>query len=375
MALFTGWNQFKKILLVRPDNMGDLVMTTPAFRALKQTFPEAHLTLLTSTVGGVVAAGLPEIDETIIFDVPWVKNGSADAAQLDDDTNGVTALVEQLKREKFDAAILFTVYSQNPLPAAMICYLAGIPQVLGYCRENPYRLMNCWLPDTEPLQGVQHEVERQLSLVASIGAKTDDKHLRLPVKMDSLAQAKEILSSTIDSDKKWLILHAGVSEQKRKFPPEHYAKAMRQLVKQGWQIVLTGSESEMQDVADLAAQIGDGAFNLAGKLNLDQLIAAISLAPIVVSNNTGPVHLAAATGTPVVVLYAMTNPQHTPWMVPSRVLYFEVTPELRSRNQLLQTFPGPSEPRASAAALAEAVTELYDQTKTNYQDRIRPVVS
>lgn len=353
---FPDWDSYQSVLCVRPDNMGDVLMTVPAIRALKQSVPDRKITLLTSSVGAAIARLIPEIDDVIVFDVPWVKN---DAAH---DPASIFTVVGQLKG-RFDAAVIFTVYSQNPLPAAMLCYLAEIPHVLGYCRENPYQLINCWVPDTEPLEEIRHEVDRQLDLVATIGAQTEDKKLSLQLTVEEREAVREKLAQHIDLQRPWLILHAGVSEDKRLYPADKYTEAMRELVQRGYQIVLTGSLSEHDYVETLREGIGDGAYNLAGAFSITELCAAIAEAPLLVSNNTGPVHIAAAVGTPVVVLYAMTNPQHTPWMVPSRVLYFPVPEDLKSKNRFLQTFPGNAEPQASPEGIVQAVDELIGEGK------------
>jgi lipopolysaccharide heptosyltransferase II len=344
------WRNCRNILCVRLDNLGDVLMTTPALRALKESASRPALTLLTSSAGSAISRLIPEIDATIIFDVPWVKNNTPRADVLD--------VVKALAAQKFDAAVIFTTYSQNPLPAAMLCYLAGIPNVLGYCRENPYQLINCWVPDSEPLDLIQHEVERQLALVKVVGAITKNTRLDLRFSSASKTSATNKLASYIDMGKPWLLLHSGVSEEKRRYPLSQYAVAMRELAKQGYQIVLTGSSSEQEYVGTLADAIGTSAHNTAGVFSLEELAAVIKQAPVLVSNNTGPVHIAASVGTPVVVLYALTNPQHTPWRTPAEVLYFSVAPEQRSKNRFLQHFPGPSMPQASPEAIVKAVENL-----------------
>src|SRR5690606_30525168 len=92
----------------------------------------------------------------------------------------------------------------------------------------------------------------------------------------------------------------------------------------GWRLALTGAPAEHELVERLAREGYGAAVSLAGALSLAELAALIAEAPLLISNNTGPVHVAAAVGTPVVDLYALTNPQHTPWHVPSRVLYRDV---------------------------------------------------
>lgn len=365
MIRLTQWPDGWRILCLRPDNLGDVLMTTPAFRALKLSFPRSHLTLLTSSVGSAVASMIPEIDALITFDVPWVGAPGSGAGEEESDPALVYRMTEQLRNHSFDAAIIFTVQSQNPLPTAMLCYMAGIPRVLSYCRENPYRLISDWVPDPEVLVATRHEVIRQLDLVATVGAHTTDRHLSLHVPPAARAQARQALQTAgVDLLQPWIVLHPGVSEEKRRYPADAFAAAGRQLIQeQGLQVVLTGSSSEQAYAESIRQQMEPGhpsrrVFNLAGTFDLPTFAGLIGEAPVLLSNNTGPVHIAAAVGTPVVVLYAKTNPQHTPWEVPSRVLYFDVPAHLRSRNTLLQQFPEPTGSKASPEAIVRAVEAL-----------------
>jgi len=364
------WKDGLRILCVRLDNLGDVLMTTPAFRALKTTWPACHLTLLTSSAGAAVAAYIPEIDQIIRFDVPWVQGSGGDRKTL-------LSMANRLSEYGFDAAIVFTVQSQNPLPAALLCYLAGIPRVLGYCRENPYQLMTDWVPDPEVLVATRHEVDRQLALVKTIGCQVEDGPLSIRVAMPDRDYARELLvRAGLAIYRPWVVLHPGVSEAKRSYPTDYFAQAARQLIEEhDYQIVITGSAAE-RPLADAIYQQLDSyprsdrsggqlpVLNLAGQLTIGQLIGLIAEAPGLIANNTGPVHIAAAVGTPVVVLYAKTNPQHTPWRVPNRVLYFDVPVALRSRNVLLQQFPDTDGPVASPDAIVWAVHELVPELKS-----------
>ena len=290
------------------DNLGDVLMTTPAFRALKSTWSRCELTLLTSSAGAAIAEHLPEIDRVIRFDVPWMQTGT-------DNRGAFLSMTTQLKRDKFDAAILFTVQSQSPLPAALLCYMAGIPQVLGYCRENPYQLMTHWVPDPEVLMATRHEVERQLALVQTVGCHTTDPLLSLRIPEADRQWVQQQLSiANIDRSRPWVILHPGVSEAKRRYPADEFVRAFRQLVlTEAYQLVLTGSATERPLTEAIVRQLGDGPIlNLAGQLSIAQLISLIAEAPLLVANNTGPVHIAAAVGTPVVALLCQNqSPAHT----------------------------------------------------------------
>lgn len=314
-----SWDNAQRILCVRLDYVGDVLMTTPALRALKQSRPDRHITLLTSPGGAAVTPYLPEVDETITYAAPWLKSSRPH------DTAADFAMIDRLARGRFDAAAIFTVYSQNPLPSAMLCYLAGIPLRLAHCRENPYQLLTDWVPDTEPQQQIRHEVRRQLDLVASVGAHADDERLSFGIRPDDDAFIAALLrAQDIDSTQPWIVLHPGATAPSRRYPTRHFTEAARMLADElRCPLIFTGSTEESPLVEQIRSTI-PGSHSLAGQLSLGQLAALIARAPLLISNNTGPAHIAAATGTPVVDLYALTNPQHTPWQVPSRVLFHDV---------------------------------------------------
>ncbi|MGI5827806.1 MAG: glycosyltransferase family 9 protein [Patescibacteria group bacterium] len=316
-----SWENVKKVLAVRLDSMGDLLMTTPALRAIKESLHTKKLVLLTSRSASLATQFIPEIDQTIVFDAPWVKTQSNNIA-----ANYISNTIAKLKKEQFDAAIIFTVCSQNPLPAALLCYMSQIPLRLAYCHENPYALLTHWRPDPEPQFFIRHEVERQLSLVASVGYTASNKTLSLTLTQTAhnsvIAKLKTL---KVDLHIPWVVLHPGVSEERRQYPLKNFCKALKELQKlTDFQILVTGNAAETELSRQAAQEIGRKAVSLGGQLTLEEFAALIALSQLLITNNTGPVHIAAAVGTPVVDLYANTNSQHTPWMVPNRVLIFDV---------------------------------------------------
>jgi len=326
----TAWKNCKNILVIRLDNMGDLLMSTPAIRALKETF-NSRITVLTSSMAAGIARNIPEIDETITFNVPWVKSANASFSY------DFLRMVEVLKAKQFDAAVIFTVFSQNPMPAVMLAYLADIPKRLAYCRENPYELLTNWVPDQEPYTFIKHQVERDLDLVATVGATTSNDLLSLKIPDSWDSAQKKLAKNSIDLQKPWIILHPGVSELKRQYPTESWIELGKKLVTDfGYLLILTGSASEKKLTDEIQQGIDTNAFSIAGLLSLDEYICLIKEASLLIAVNTGPVHIAAATQTPVLVLYAQTNPQHTPWKTCSKVLYFEVPEALQSKNEVLK---------------------------------------
>jgi lipopolysaccharide heptosyltransferase II len=317
------WDKAENILCVRLDSIGDVLMTTPAFRALKESKPGRKLTLLTSGSGEAIAHLIPEINEVIRFDSPWMK-----ATPQRDDSGFDVEMIEQLRQEKFDAAVIFTVFSQNPLPAAYLCYLAEIPLRLGYCRENPYQLLNHWLKDNETEHSLRHEVRRQLDLVRFVGCETTNDRLSLIVPEAAIQSTVNLLvmqDPHFNMNEPWIVIHPGATAQSRRYPAEKYITVADILTcDHNLQVVFTGTKSEHQLVEFIRANVRGHTTSLVGRINLAEMTALIKMAPLLITNNTGPAHMAAALDTPLVQLYALTNPQHTPWKGTSRVLSHDV---------------------------------------------------
>lgn len=315
-----AWRDAERVLCVRLDNLGDVLMTTPALRALKSASPARHLTLLTSRSGAELAPYVPEIDTIITYDAPWMKQPSEAAAEACD------GLIDRLYGGGYDAAVIFTVYSQSALPAALVCWLARIPLRLAYCRENPYQLLTDWTHDPEPHLLVRHEVQRQLDLVATVGCRTLDERLSFhPRPEDEAKTAAKLRAAGIDLEAPWIVVHPGASAPSRRYPAESFGAAVAALGEAcAHQVLVTGSHDEVALTRAIVAALPRRAFSLAGVLGLGELGLVLQHAELLISNNTGPVHIAAAVGTPVVDLYALTNPQHAPWQVASRVLYHDV---------------------------------------------------
>jgi lipopolysaccharide heptosyltransferase II len=319
MGWTADWSQAKNLLCVRLDSMGDVLMTEPAIRALKEDHPERRITLLTSPSGAEAGALLPSIDDVITYRAPWMKSAT-DGADND------LEFVRELRNRGFDGAVIFTVYSQNPLPAALMLYLAEIPLRLAHCRENPYHLLTHWVEEEEPEHLQRHEVQRQLDLVGRIGCSTENEAIQLKLSNAHRLEGRDaIRSAGIQTSRPWMVVHPGASASSRRYSSEGFAEVIRRLTfDEEIQVVLTGSSEESLILDEVQRASGLPTYAVVRDLSLGGLAALISEAPLLLSNNTGPVHLAAGVGTPVVDLYALTNPQHTPWHVASRVLYEDV---------------------------------------------------
>jgi ADP-heptose:LPS heptosyltransferase len=312
-----AWAAARRILLVRLDSLGDAILMTPAFHAIKETQPASHLTLLTSPVGAQIAGLSPDVDEVLPYSSPltdpWLEAPHTPERELQ--------LVETLRRRDLDAAIIFTSFHQSPLPAALLCYLAGIPLRVGATDDGAGSLLTTrhhWPP------GLYHEVERALNLAEAVGFHTADPELRLvvPAAVRRRVQAR-LAAEGQDPSRLSIVLHPGCAMPARTYDWQRFAAAADLLIERlGAQMVLTGSAAEVPLVARIRARMKHPALSWAGQGDLAEIAALTEAADLVVTNNTGPAHLAAAVKTPVVVLFAWTNPpeQWRPWRVPQRVL-------------------------------------------------------
>jgi ADP-heptose:LPS heptosyltransferase len=325
----SNWIDVKNVLVVRLDNMGDLLMSAPAIRALKETF-HCRITVLTSSMAKGIAHYIDSIDEVIEYNVPWVKTS-------ENVSDSFFQMVDHLKSKKFDAAVIFTVFSQNPLPAAMLTVLAEIPKRLAYCRENPYLLLTDWIPDQEPYSFIRHQVQRDLDLVRQIGAQVNNDEITILSTDQHWQTVQNKLSAMGVDPLRWILFHPGVSEEKRAYPVALWRSAAKRIINElKYDIVITGTASEQNLADQIRTGIKQSIFSLAGKLSLDEFVTVIKHAPLVISVNTVTVHIASATKTKIIVLYALTNPQHTPWKTLSKILTFPVRENLQSRNEVLR---------------------------------------
>lgn len=318
---FVEWQNAQNILAVRLDAFGDVLMTSPALAALKCVRSGRRLTILTSRAGAEAAALIPAVDDIMVYEAPWMKSSE----HRNSDAAADRALIDSLQNRRFDAAVIFTVYSQNPLPAALACFYADIPLRLAHCRENPYRLLTHVVEETEPQKEVRHEVARQLDLVAAIGAAAPDESLQVRIGRAAVARVHQWIEHKRLSHSRLVVIHPGASAPSRRYRPDGFAATANALINAGCDIIFSGDGSDLPLIAKIRDQVKVGqSYSAAGELTFEEFGALLQRADLLVSNNSGPVHLAAAVGTPVVDIYALTNPQHTPWGVRSRVLFHDV---------------------------------------------------
>src|SRR5581483_10597241 len=218
-----AWLAAKNFLVVRLDNIGDIIMLGPALRAIKETSPQAHLTLLASPAGATAAPLLPWIDDVITWRTIWQDVGNRIAF----DPARERQLIETLAQRHFDAALIFTSFSQTPHTPGYVCYLAGIPLRAGESKEFGGSTLTTELRGT-PEEA--HQVERNLRLVENLGFRARDRRLTIAIPAVARERAPELLRQAgIDEQEPFILLHPGASAQARRYPARHFGTVARML--------------------------------------------------------------------------------------------------------------------------------------------------
>ncbi|HEX7292448.1 MAG TPA: glycosyltransferase family 9 protein [Conexibacter sp.] len=295
------------ILVARLDNDGDVLLAGPAIRAAERD--AERLTLLCGPRGLQAAALLPGVDDILVHRAEWI-----DPEPRPFENGPTKRLLHEVARRAVDEAAILTSFHQSPLPLALLLRLAGVPRIGATSEDYPGSLLDV----RHRVDDDVHEVERSLSLMRAMGhtlSPEDDGALRV---LHGPAHAPFAAP--------YVVVHPGASVPARAWAPERNAELVAALAAAGWNVAVTGAPSERALTAQVAAGAApadaDSVRDLGGATDLAQLATVLEGAAAVVVGNTGPAHLAAAVGTPVVSLYAPTVPTERwrPWRVPHALL-------------------------------------------------------
>jgi len=312
MAPHLDLNSIRRILVMRLDNIGDVIMMGPALRALRRRFPEAELVLMASPAGAQAAPLLPWIDDVIPWRVVWQDIGRPEVRP-----DREFELIHALRQWKFDLALVFTSFSQSPHPPAFVCQMAGIPQFYGQSQETGFSVFPAF-----PIEG--HQAERNLHLLESLGLPIEDRRLsiRIPRSAES-SLAGLARRSGLDLRQDYLLLNPWTSCDSRTYPPERFARAAQILSQRsGLLVVVSGSRREREKSGAVLDVLGPKAIDLVGQTDVCQFAALVAHSRVVLTGNTSALHLADATGVPVVAPYSGTEleSQWAPRSAPARLL-------------------------------------------------------
>ncbi len=316
-AFPSGWEAVRRVLALRLDNVGDVVMLGPALRTLRRNLPGAHITLMGSSGGAHVAPLLPWVDEVMAERVVWQDAGG----RMPLDPQRELALVGRIAQGRFDAALVFTSFSQSPWPPAYACYLAGVPLRAGQADDFGGSLLTHVVP---PLDRAAHQVDRNLHLLERLGFTVAGRHLEIHVPVSARESAARMLEPfDLTPGHAFVALAPGASCAARRYPPERFPVVAARLADAGLPVVVVGSEREAWLAAPiLEANRGRAVWSLVGRTDVAELAAVLAEAALVVTNDSGPMHLADAADSPLVVLFSGTDleSQWRPRRSPARLL-------------------------------------------------------
>lgn len=292
-----------RVLVARLDDLTNVLLLAPVLRLLRQRFPGAYITLLTSPQGSQAAPLFPWINDVIVSEA------------LEQDIHGKVCfnperelgLLEEINAGNFNAAFIFTGALQSPLPAAYACYLAGIPHRLGFS-ENPgggALSFNVASPAEE-----LHQVDRNLALLEAVSLPAGPRHLelRVPVKVQQTVD-QMLLSEGVRPELPFLVMAPGAGSSARRYRPQAYAEVLRLIsAETGLPILITGTAQEtatLQPILESARKLRTGrVVSLVGRTSVPELAAILRRSALVITNNSPVLQIADAFRRPIVALYS-----------------------------------------------------------------------
>ncbi len=281
----------RHVLVVRTDHLGDMLLTLPVVSVLKGAYPDCRVTVLASAVNAEAARHHPEVDAVIID--PLEAKGSG--------LRGVRSLTRQIRRLGCDVAIVV-----HPTPRlALAVWLARVPMRIGTGYRAYSLLFTHRVHEHRRRPPWKHEAVYNVNLLRPLGLLLDDATgMRWRVDAGDAAHIDRLLQRAGLAGTDLVAIHPGNAGSALNWSPAQYSEVGKRLIAGGKRVVITGSEGERRLTAQVAEGIGPGAVDLGGMLTVAQLAALLRRCALYIGSSTGPTHLAAAVGIPVVALYS-----------------------------------------------------------------------
>lgn len=305
----------QRILLIQLSAIGDTILTIPTIQAIRDRFPTAHLAMVASSINLQYLEGCPHIDQHI----------PCRLEEMTKSPRNLIAFIIGLRRQKFDWAIDFEHW---PRLSALITYGSGASRRVGFRSEKQHRHY-LFTDVVEHVPG-QHEVVNFLKIARLLGCPSGETDLEVWLKREDWDWAREFFDEMgIDPNRPVIAIHPEAGrrgEPRRRYPQDKFVLVADALVERyNAQIILTGAPSEIELSQQIALQTRSPCIVAAGKTHINQLAALFANVDFVICGNCGPMHLAAAAGTPVVALHGPTNPsQWAPWGNRHTILHVDV---------------------------------------------------
>ncbi len=281
--------RYRRILIVRTDRIGDLLLSTPVIYALRQKYPQAYISMMVAPYAKDIVEGNPYLDEIIVYD----KDGKHKSWPRSFKFSG------RLKKKKFDLALILHPTNRVHL----VTFLAGIPERLGYNRKFGFLLTQ--KKEHTKQEGSKHEAEYNLDLLGDLGITGNARDLFMPIRDELELWVEDLfVKQGIKNTDKILAVNPGASCPSKVWPVERFAQVAEKLAgRYNFKILILAGPKDMHLADKLAREIKVKAINLAGKTSVSQLASILKRCALFISNDSGPVHIASALGTPVISIF------------------------------------------------------------------------
>jgi lipopolysaccharide heptosyltransferase II len=286
----------ERILIIEVNWLGDILFTTPAIRAVRENNPKAFIACLAVPRCIEMLEGNPDINEIIVLDEKGRHRGIF----------GKISLISELRKKRFDTVISF----HRSMSRMLIAFLAGIPRRIGY-----YTRKRSWLLTAAvslPEQAL-HRVEYFLNITREAGMDTKNRDYGFYIPEEASVKADDILSKAgVGKEEDFFIINPGGNWPPKRWPKERYALLCRKLKERyGNKVIITGAEKDMPLADDIIKISENSALSICGKTSLKELAAIMKRSRAVVSNDSGPMHIAVSQKVPTVALFGPTSPKIT----------------------------------------------------------------
>ena len=311
--------QPRRILVIRLDLIGDLVLSMTVVRALKRTYPDAEIDLLALPSSAQIVKDDPDLSNIITYD-PNVWRRPKALIQGRNWRDAVS-VVRRLRARRYDIAV--SVFGNW---AAMLAVASGARRRVGFGRESYPGFMTDSVAGRHWQQGERlHEVDYCLKLAraAGVAVTPDDRIPRLFVAASVRDELDELLHKLgIGKDKPLIACHVSSNNgQSKRWPVPYWATLIDRLIcERGAQVVLTGAPGDLPLIERVTSRMEQKAFNMAGKTSLAQLAALLQRADVLITGDSGPMHIAGAVGTPLIAIHGPTDPAQSGPVSPSATI-------------------------------------------------------
>lgn len=290
--------KIEKILITRTDRIGDVVLSTPVLEAVRTRFPLATIAMIVTPATKELVDGNPNLDEVIVYD----KSG------LERSWLGTWRFAQRLRNRKFDIAI--HLHPTNRVN--WVSFFAGIPIRLGYDRKN-HRLLTHVIPHQKQ-EGKKHEAEYNFDLLKPLGI--DGFHelkTYVPLHESCYEELDQIKKEAGLNSGPFVAMNAGASCPSKMWPASRFAELADKISEKfGLTVVFIGGEKEKIISAQMMRWMKTKPVDLTARLTLSQLAWLLKEADLLVSNDSGPVHIANAVGTPAISIFGRKQPGLSP---------------------------------------------------------------